>query len=538
MGNVNTAIALGTEIDKLINRIVINTDGPTREKYVEETISDKKNKLGNYSKQVKVYANCLNHIGKYIFDEKNYGQDEVDTYKNIHRTYDYNFEDSTKTAFDTLKAKMVALQTEFNDKPNSTIDLSPTTVHAAQAYQNLIDGIPKIPFSNWEKIGIKMNDDLDGIKRELAVIKEKTKENVNLYKGLKNGSIVPSADGPMYISFVNMGQGDCTLIRTPKGKTIMIDCGEHGTLSPGAYDQARIVNEITSNQFLNGSNKIDYLILTHRDEDHHNKLKDIFSDNKLKTVKFGTLIHSDVLIYYKTTDTWLKPKCDFFEAVQNNESDTKSSFTIGADGQVVVLQESTLTVSIVASDVGRGDSTKGKKIKVDGGDKSTDANRGSIVTLLEVGSDKILISGDATKLTEGFILKQYKDKNLLKDLTLMTAGHHGSDTSSTTDYLNKLNPKYIVISAGYKNTHGLPRKDVIDRLKGISKLTKGEAKHNVFHSDGSTESSSTTGNKIYKFTKSGTDGIKHALYVTGQHGTQNYCFNLGSNILPMGFRKI
>ncbi|WP_010603842.1 hypothetical protein [Pseudoalteromonas maricaloris] len=124
MGNVNTAIALGTEIDKLINRIVINTDGPTREKYVEETISDKKNKLGNYSKQVKVYANCLNHIGKYIFDEKNYGQDEVDTYKNIHRTYDYNFEDSTKTAFDTLKAKMVALQTEFNDKPNSTIDLS------------------------------------------------------------------------------------------------------------------------------------------------------------------------------------------------------------------------------------------------------------------------------------------------------------------------------------------------------------------------------------------------------------------------------
>src|SRR5262249_19392478 len=123
-------------------------------------------------------------------------------------------------------------------------------------------------------------------------------QNVAARVQIKRQKTQKCGDGNCYVQFVNVGMGDCTLIATPLGRRIMIDCGSTSlfdvVLDP-ALKTAKvtaidcIANTIKSELFLNGATTIDLLVLTHPDADHDNKLEAILRPLKIKAsvVYFG-----------------------------------------------------------------------------------------------------------------------------------------------------------------------------------------------------------------------------------------------------------
>ena len=92
-------------------------------------------------------------------------------------------------------------------------------------------------------------------------------------------------------------------------------------------------------------------------------------------------------------------------------------------------------------------------------------NDNSNVIYTELNNYKFLFMGDAGVDKEKNILEKYN----LSDIDVIKVGHHGSKTSSSKEYINKINPKYSIISVGKNNRYGHPNKEVLNNL-GQSKI--------------------------------------------------------------------
>ena len=88
-------------------------------------------------------------------------------------------------------------------------------------------------------------------------------------------------------------------------------------------------------------------------------------------------------------------------------------------------------------------------------------NDDSSVIYLNYNNYKFLFMGDASIKKENEIIKNYN----LKDIVFLKVGHHGSNTSSSKNFISNINPKYSIISVGKNNRYGHPKKEVLDILK-------------------------------------------------------------------------
>jgi beta-lactamase superfamily II metal-dependent hydrolase len=304
-------------------------------------------------------------------------------------------------------------------------------------------------------------------------------------------------DGSLHLAFVQMGQGDCTMISTPRGQVVMIDCGSDATEESGVdvTDQyhKRIKDTIYGKKFMHGSDNLDIIILTHADTDHYNKLRLVLK----ATTVIGNIYHSDKLESYAAANqsAWLREhmvhplnikavtvtatKSTTGAAVDTrmiNDSpvkpidETNTLDRVDTRGAIRIVDEDDCKISILASNVAIATE----------GDNSNQKNRGSVVTLIEAFGKKLMICGDATRITETFLVGRYAD--LLADLDLLQVPHHGSSVTSSGDLLvNKLKPKQAIISAGK-----LVRKDHLPSFVTIKKymthqVDKQVPKHEIFY---------------------------------------------------------
>ena len=88
-------------------------------------------------------------------------------------------------------------------------------------------------------------------------------------------------------------------------------------------------------------------------------------------------------------------------------------------------------------------------------------NDNSNVIYTELNGYKIMFMGDASITTEKEILNKYN----LSDIDVLKVGHHGSETSSSKEFINAINPKYSIISVGKNNRYGHPNKEVLGNLE-------------------------------------------------------------------------
>lgn len=227
-------------------------------------------------------------------------------------------------------------------------------------------------------------------------------------------------DGLLHVYFLNVGQGDATLIKSPAGKTIIIDGG------PGKT----VLTELNATlPFFNKG--IDYAILTHPDRDHIEGFLYILKKYRVKNVIFTAVGRRDY--FY---DTFLKRIREQNIAV--TVADEKSDISLSDGLFIDVLYPFQQLFG-----------------------EKTLSNSASVAVKIIYGKNSVFIAGDADFNEENELMR--KGGNLRA--TILKVNHHGSATSTSEDFLKAVQPIYSVISVGAGNTYGHPHKSLLKRLQ-------------------------------------------------------------------------
>lgn len=229
-------------------------------------------------------------------------------------------------------------------------------------------------------------------------------------------TIPAKPDGLIKVHFIDVGQGDSELIQTPDNHTMLIDTGTNASTTS-------LINYLKSQKV----SKIDFLILTHPHEDHIGGADAVIKDFNITTV------------YMPKVTTTTKT----FEDVVNVMKAKGLKASQPAPGTSFNLGEANCTIL--------------GPIK----SNSDDLNTYSIVLKLTFGKNSFLFTGDAQASNEEDMIN--KGYNL--SANVLKVGHHGSDTSTSQQFLNAVHPQYAVISCGKGNDYGHPHKATIDKLK-------------------------------------------------------------------------
>lgn len=244
--------------------------------------------------------------------------------------------------------------------------------------------------------------------------------------------------GPLKVHYIDVGQADSILIQLPDAKNILIDGGNNA-------DGPAVIRYLKDQ----GVSRLDYVIATHPHEDHIGGLDAIIDAFDIGKVYAPRVIH--------TSQTYE----DFLRAVQGKglkitEAKAGVSLDTGSDASAVFVAPN--------------------------GTDYEDLNNYSAVLKLNYKDTSFLFAGDAEAVSENeMLLAGY---NLKADV--LKVGHHGSDSSTTPEFLAAVSPKYAVISVGKDNDYGHPSPDVLTRLSaaGIEVFRTDEAGTVVTTSDG------------------------------------------------------
>jgi competence protein ComEC len=263
------------------------------------------------------------------------------------------------------------------------------------------------------------------------------------------------------VQFMDVGQGDSILVRTPEGKHILIDGG--GTLSfhkPGEDWKIRRDPYEVGRKLLvpllkkRGVHQLDMLILTHQDADHSGGLQAVLEQIPVKQFLFnGTLKPNESI--KKLFRTALKRNIPLIAADPN---------------QFITIEAGTNIQFLYPFQAGND------QIRI-----QAQQNNQSLVFLLQMEETKWLFTGDMEMGAEAILLKAWREGTenppsvANVSIDVLKVAHHGSKTSSTEEWLHYWNPRYAVISVGAINSYGHPSKEVIERLN--------EHKISVFRTD-------------------------------------------------------
>lgn len=241
----------------------------------------------------------------------------------------------------------------------------------------------------------------------------------------------------LLIHFIDVGQGDSTLIMLPNNEIALIDAGTKA--------KRKELIKYLKNQDIK---KIDYLIGTHPHEDHIGGLPEV-----IRNFEIGK-----VYLPNRTNNTAI------FEELLNEIKDNNLKIVEGKTG-VNIIKDRDLQFYMVAPSK-----------------EYDNINNNSIVTKVVYKDFATIITGDCEKESEGDMVKE--GYNL--QANILKVSHHGSTTSSTVDFLDRINPDYAVISLGKDNTYGHPHKEIITTLenRNITILRTDELGNIVFQTDG------------------------------------------------------
>ncbi len=218
--------------------------------------------------------------------------------------------------------------------------------------------------------------------------------------------------------FIDVSQGDSALIVTENKKTILIDTGGHLKYEMEDWQKRRKeFNLMTSNMipfFKSISvDKINYLFLTHADEDHAGYVQNLIEDFRVENIIInnGEISSLESQLNYKK---------------------------VGKYYEIDNIKIYSLNNKIYSNE-----------------------NDNSLILLIIINDKKILFMGDASVKQEKEIIKKYN----LKNIYILKVGHHGSKTSTCEEFIKYINPEYSIISVGENNKFGHPNEMVLGTLK-------------------------------------------------------------------------
>ena len=233
----------------------------------------------------------------------------------------------------------------------------------------------------------------------------------------------------LYINFVDVGQGDCMLIRY-NGMNFLIDSG--GGISAEDYDVGK--NTLLPYLIDRKVYKIDYIIVSHFDADHCRAF--------LHVMKYIKVKNAIIAKQFKNSRMY----SEFLEIANKKKIN------------IIYVKEN--------------DHFKFKDFRIDIYNPNDEAimenvmNNNAILNMLRFGKINILCTGDLEKIAEDAVITRYSNSNVLK-ADILKVGHHGSITSTSDDFLKLIMPRMALIGCGKNNKFGHPNQFILNKLSAI-----------------------------------------------------------------------
>lgn len=275
------------------------------------------------------------------------------------------------------------------------------------------------------------------------------------------------AKGQLTISMLDIDQGDAVLIQTG-AKNILIDTGDDKYYEDGkkGKENTQLLTELQKLKI----DHIDTLVMTHAHADHIGKADKVIAQYGVKE-----LVYNGIPSTSKYFINALKAaKSNGTQQVKVKAGDVLD-FGNGVSFEIVSPSQSLIDEDTAA--------IKAKK--------KVDVNNESVVGRLTFGNFAMLFTGDAEGPVEKDMVASYGKK--LK-CQVLKAGHHGSKTSSTAEFLKLVQPESVVMSLGVNNQYGHPHEALLNRLQkqGIKNIYRTDANGTItIVSDGSSYSITT-----------------------------------------------
>ncbi len=228
-------------------------------------------------------------------------------------------------------------------------------------------------------------------------------------------------ENELRVQIIDVGQGDSILVECG-GKSLLIDAGDNGC-------EQKIMNVLNSR----GIKKLNYIIATHPHADHIGAMPEVITE-------FGT----ELLIMPKIPNNLVPTSATFSALLDAIEKNCDKS-VYSSVGKIYQLGNATFKIVAPISQ------------------NSEDLNENSVVVRLEYGENSFLLTGDASGDEE----RELIDSGADVDCDVLKVGHHGSSTSSSSDFLKKVSPEICVISCGEDNRYGHPNAKTVKRLEKV-----------------------------------------------------------------------
>ena len=241
--------------------------------------------------------------------------------------------------------------------------------------------------------------------------------DIDILSKMFGNDTISSADGELEVMFIDVGQGDCSLI-TSEDRAILIDTGEkeNGEMICGLLQSK-------------GIDKLDCMILTHPHSDHIGAAAYIINNFDVEQV-IAPKVKDSIVPTTKTYEKLLK-------AISNKDL----KLTAAKPGMEIDAGDGTLKIISPVNDY-------------------DDLNNYSAAAVLTHGQDSFLFTGDIEKEAESDIL----ESGAFVDIDVLKVAHHGSSTSSSKKFLEAAAPDYAVIMCD-GISYGHPHKETLDALE-------------------------------------------------------------------------
>ena len=281
-------------------------------------------------------------------------------------------------------------------------------------------------------------------------------------------------EGELLFHMINVGQGDCLYLQLPDGSDMVIDGGT--TKKPYDNFDYKVVLKYLNNYIEDGT--IEYLMLTHTDEDHLSFLDDIIDEFDVENIympyilstpdvsklsaqvrKEFEMISQEKKNIFKDPDTVSTATYAEFFAAALNEPNCEIHINMDDDDNTnnIVIADIEETYELKFYCPTKQDYEKNKLADAE------ELNAVSPVGILSYKNRKIMLTGDSNEKNEPLIVK--RTKNI--DCDVLKVEHHGSETSSEQSFLDAYTFEYAMISCGTHKGHKHPRQATLDRMKDM-----------------------------------------------------------------------